>query len=225
MLSGIFKWFQIFSATKFPLRKQEHTKISLILLWQAVPSYPRGNLADQTKLRGQKFGDRQHQITKAATMPSLLNHPKGFLSFLHHEANAMSSNNNQTFWLWELQISQLSPDSGGHLRHLERKQAPSETLKTQIRHSTWFWVSQQNMTSTYLNTLENLFLKPTINYRSEACRLRRVRAWNTRNTPWAFCNRHLAALGQCMKGWFRAGEAAFNSAVLSMHIPAQRKLF
>lgn len=180
MLSGTFKWFQIYSATKFPLRKQEYTKISLILLWQAVPSYPRGNFADQMKLRREKFGARQLQITKAAVRSShnlLIAQPsKGSLSFLHCKADAMSNNNNQTFWLWELRISQLNLDSGKHLRHLERKQAPTETLKTQTWHSTWFGVSQQCMTSTYLNTLENLFLKPTINYRSEARRLRRVRA-------------------------------------------------
>lgn len=44
----------------------------------------------------------------------------------------MSSNNNQTFWLWELQISQLSLDLGRHLRHLDRKQTPTETLKTNL---------------------------------------------------------------------------------------------
>lgn len=180
------------------------------------------------KLRREKFGDRQPQITKAAVRSShnlLIAQPsEGSLSFLHCEADATSSNNNQTFWLWELWISQLNLDSGKYLRHLERKQAPTEALKTQTWHSTCFWVSQQCMTSTYLNTMENLSLKPTINYRSEARRMRRVRAWNTRRTSWAFCNRHLAALWHCMKGWFRAGEAAFNSAVLTMHIPTQRKL-
>lgn len=44
----------------------------------------------------------------------------------------MSSNNNQTFWLWELQMSQLSLDLGRHLRHLDRKQTPTETLKTNL---------------------------------------------------------------------------------------------
>lgn len=137
MLSGTFKLFQISSATKFPLWKQEYTKISLILLWQTAPSYPRGNSADQMKLRRKKFGDRQQQITKTAVRRShdllLIAQPsKGALSFLHCKASVMSSNNNQTFWLWELQISQLSLDSGMHLRLLERKQAPTETLKTDL---------------------------------------------------------------------------------------------
>lgn len=229
MLSGTSKWFQIYSATKFPLRKQEYTKISLILLWQALPSYPRGNSADQMKLRREKLGDRQPQITKAAVRSSqdlLTAQPsEGSLPFLHCEADAMSSNNNQTFWLWELWSSQLNLDSGKPLRHLERKQAPTETLKTQIWHSTWFWASQQCMTPTYPNTLENLSLKP-INYRPEARRLRRVRAWNTRSTSWTFCNRHLAALlWHCMRGWFRAGEAAFNSAVPDQAHPNSEETF
>lgn len=136
MLSGTFKRFQIYSATKFPLRKQEYTKISLILLWQAVPSYPHGNSADQMKLRKDKFGDRHHLISKAALL--IAQPSEGSWSFLHYEANAMSSNNNQTFWLWELRISQLSLDSGRHLRHLERRQASTETLKPEIWHPTWF---------------------------------------------------------------------------------------